>query len=130
MIERGIIMEMESIEMNRDYIDYSRLKLLDNVLKNDWKNMGEELFIGHYETKIGFFAKTWRDIEFRYLLAVLEYTNPHFHYEGKVEIGKTIIINEEMLDKVVKHQDVELLKKLEENTPEAFRKYGFLLGSE
>ena len=119
-------MRIEEIETNREHINYAALNLAQGILKKNLEQMGKEAFLGNYYAAIGFYVKTWRSIDLRYLLAMLEHLNPEFQYSGKVEIGKVIVTDEHLLQKVM-DGDRALLDKLDKNTPAAFKKYGILI---
>ena len=118
-------MDKWEIETDIDYIGYQSLTVLRKLLREELERDGKEAFLGNYYTKIGFYTKTWRHIEIRYLLALLEYLNPEFQYAGNVDMGKTIVANEAAFKKIM-NGNTELLDKLRRGTPLAFRKYGLL----
>ncbi|EEQ58124.1 hypothetical protein CBFG_01834 [Clostridiales bacterium 1_7_47FAA] len=118
-------MDKWEIETDVDYIGYQSLTVLRKLLRDELKKDGKETFLGNYYTKIGFYTKTWRYVEIRYLLALLEYLNPEFQYTGVINIGRTIVTDEDAFKKIV-NGDAGLLDKLRQGTPLVFIKYGFL----
>lgn len=119
---------MREIETDTNYIGYQSLTLLSELLWKELDQKGREAFLGGYYEKIGFYTKTWRTVELRYLLAFLEYLNPEFQYTGKLDIGKPIITDEHAFRKIL-GGDGALLEQLERTTPPTFIKYGLLTGN-
>lgn len=122
-------MDIWEIETDTDYIGYQNLTVLRKLLREEMAKDGKEIFLGNYYTKMGFYTKTWRHVEIRYLLALLEYLNPEFQYTGKVDVGKRIVADETAFKKIM-NGNGELLDKLRRGTPMAFIKYGFLTADE
>ena len=120
-------MRIDQIETDTNYIDYASLVTTMKMLKDQLAEMEKEQFLGTYYARLGFYAKTWRTVELRYLIAMLEYLNPDFSYNKELRIGKTIVANEHSFQEIMKGNH-SLLDQLENHTPSAFRKYGFLLG--
>ena len=118
-------MDKWELETDTDYIGYQSLTVLRKLLRKELEKDGKEAFLGNYYTKIGFYTKTWRYVEIRYLLALLEYLNPEFQYTGKVDVGKRIVADEAAFKKII-NGNTELLDNLSQGTPAAFIKYGFL----
>ena len=121
-------MRIEQIETNKTYIDYTTLNLTKKVLAKDLKELGKEQFLGTYYTKLGFYTKTWSSTALRYLIALLEYLNPAFSYNGKISIGKPIVADENAFQEIM-NGNIQLLDQLESKTPSAFKKYGILIGA-
>ena len=121
-------MSMMEIETDTIYIGYKSLTVLRKLLSEELEREGKEAFLGSYYTKIGFYTKTWRYAEIRYLLAFLEYLNPLFQYAGDINIGKPIVTDEDAFEKIMTG-DGELLDKIRKSTPSAFLKYGLLTGN-
>ena len=121
-------MNIAEIETDTKYIGYKSLTVLGKLLREELEREGKEAFLGSYYAKIGFYIKTWRSIEVKYLLAFLEYLNPLFQYTGDISIGKAIVTDEDAFERIM-NGDMELLEKIRKSTPSAFLKYGFLTGN-
>lgn len=117
---------IRELETDTDYIGYQGLTVLGKLLWEELEQKGKERFLGSYYANIGFYTKTWRYVEIRYLLAFLEYLNPEFQYAGAVTVGKTIVTDEKAFQTIMKG-DSELLERLMQITPYAFLKYGMLI---
>ncbi len=121
----GEKMDIEQIERDRTYIDYVTLNVIRSILMNNLEQMGQEVFLGTYYTKFDFFLKTWNPASLRYIIALLEYLNPAFSFNGNIMMGKLIVADEGVFESVM-GGNTWLLDKLANNTPTAFRKYGIL----
>lgn len=119
-------MLISELESNVEYINYEGLNTTRETLQQDLETMGKELFLGTYQTRMGFFTKTWRSIDLRYLLAFLEHLNPDFQYCGNVEIGKPIVLDEKLYKKI-RGGDQELLDLAVQRTPSVYLKYGLIM---
>lgn len=119
-------MKIEQIETDKNRIDYITLNLTRKILSNNLTHMGKEHFLGSYYTKLGFYTKTWPSVCLRYLIALLEYLNPDFSYNGEIYMGKPIVANERVFQEII-NGNSHLLEDLEAKTPSAFRKYGMLM---
>ena len=119
-------MKIEQIETDKNRIDYITLNLTRKILSNNLTQMGKEYFLGSYYTKLGFYTKTWPSVCLRYLIALLEYLNPDFSYNGEIYMGKPIVANERVFQEII-NGNSHLLEDLEAKTPSSFRKYGMLM---
>ena len=119
-------MKIEQIETDKNRIDYITLNLTRKILSNNLTHMRKEHFLGSYYTKLGFYTKTWPSVCLRYLIALLEYLNPDFSYNGEIYMGKPIVANERIFQEII-NGNSHLLEDLEAKTPSAFRRYGMLM---
>lgn len=118
--------DIGQIEMDTKYIDYDTLSVIHHILMNNLEQMGRGCFLGTYYTKLDSLLKYWSPAASRYLIALLEYLNPLFSYNGKIMVGKLIVVDETAFEQIMSG-DAELLSGLMTNTPIAFQKYGMLL---
>lgn len=114
------------LENNIEYINYTGLNTMRSTLQKDLEKMGKELFLGTYQTRMGFFTKTWRSLELRYLLAFMEQMNPDSQYCGYVKNEKPVVLDEKLCRKILKG-DQQLLDQVVQRTPSVYLKYGLLL---
>lgn len=115
-------MDFSMLETDQNKLEYDKIRVLLSVLANDYRAMGKEIFVGFYQTHLGFFTKTWSSVEIRILLACLEYVNPEFHFGGRVSMEKIIVLNENELYEILRGGQAALDKRVSK-TPAAFVKY-------
>ncbi len=122
-------MNIEQIERNKTYIDYATLNVIREILMNNLNQMGLELFLGIYYSKLNIYLNMWNPAALRYFIALLEYLNPVFSYNGNIRVEKWIVADEALFDRII-GGEYRLLDGLAARTPEAFRKYGILVDME
>ena len=118
-------MNIHELETDKEKISYDRIRVLMEKINSDYNKMGREVFVGSYQTRLGFYMKTWQSVEKRILLAYLENVNPDFHYSGNVTAGKVIVLDERRLDEILEGGQ-EALDRQAAGTPAAFLKYGLI----
>ncbi len=122
----GEKIDIEQIERDRAYIDYVMLNVIRRILAYNLRQMGAETFLGTYYSKLNIFLNTWNPSALRYILALLEYLNPAFSYNGEIAVGKPIVADEGIFNRIL-DGNPQLLDGLAASTPPAFWKYGILV---
>lgn len=117
---------IHELETDKNLIEYGELDMIRKKLNREYQEMGKERFLGTYQLNISFYTQLWRSIDLRYLLAMLEALNPDFPYGGQIRMGKPIVLDRKLLEKILEG-DQELLDRVVLRTPGAYLKYGILL---
>lgn len=122
----GRKMDIEQIEQDKTYIDYGVLNVIRSILAYNLRQMGPRMFLETYYSKLNIFLNTWNPAALRYIIALLEYLNPAFSYNGEIAVGKPIVADEEIFERIM-DGNPQLLDRLAASTPPAFWKYGILV---